>query len=118
MHLVSPLRFASGSSPGVTVGGAMLVIFLYAIDTTVVSTAMPTVVARLGDIELYSLVFSIYMLTSALATPLFGKLSDLFGRRRLILIGLAIFTLGSALCGAAQSMGQLIVFRAIQGLGS
>lgn len=95
----------------------MLVIFLYAIDTTVVSTAMPTVVARLGDIELYSWVFSIYMLTSALATPLFGKLSDLFGRRRLMLVGIGIFTLGSLLCGAAQSMIQLIFFRAAQGIG-
>lgn len=95
----------------------MLVIFLYAIDTTVVSTAMPTVVAKLGDIELYSWVFSIYMLTSALATPLFGKLSDLFGRRRLMLIGIGIFTLGSLLCGAAQSMIQLIFFRAAQGIG-
>ena len=105
------------SRTGVAVAGVILVIFLYAIDGTVVSIAMPTVVARLGDLELYSWVFSIYMLTSALATPLFGKLSDLFGRRRLMLIGIAIFTLGSALCGAAQSMGQLIVFRAIQGIG-
>jgi EmrB/QacA subfamily drug resistance transporter len=95
----------------------MLVIFLYAIDATVVSTAMPTVVGRLGDIELYSWVFTVYMLTSALATPLFGKLSDLFGRRRLILIGIAIFVAGSLLCGASQSMVQLIVFRAIQGVG-
>src|SRR5213083_1419231 len=60
----------------------MLVIFLFAIDATIVSTAMPTIVARLGGLELYSWVFSIYMLTSALTTPLFGKLSDLFSRRR------------------------------------
>ena len=95
----------------------MLVIFLYAIDATIVSTSMPTIVARLGGLELYSWVFSIYMLTSALTTPIFGKLADLFSRRRLMLIGIAIFILGSTLCGAAQSMEMLVLFRAIQGLG-
>ncbi|HXK29229.1 MAG TPA: MFS transporter, partial [Candidatus Binatia bacterium] len=97
--------------------GVMLVIFLFAIDATIVSTAMPTIVAKLGGLELYSWVFSVYMLTSALTTPIFGKLADLFSRRRLMLVGVAIFVLGSTLCGAAQSMEALILFRAIQGLG-
>jgi EmrB/QacA subfamily drug resistance transporter len=95
----------------------MLVIFLFAIDGTVVSAAMPTIVGKLGGLELYGWVFSTYMLTSALSTPLFGNLSDLYGRRRLILIGIGLFTLGSALCGAAQSMEHLILFRALQGIG-
>ncbi len=95
----------------------MLVIFLFAVDATIVSAALPTIVAKLGGLELYSWVFSVYMLASALATPLFGNLSDLYGRRRLILIGIGLFTLGSALCGMAQSMEQLIVFRSIQGIG-
>lgn len=95
----------------------MLVILLFAIDATIVSTAMPTIVARLGGLELYSWVFSIYMLTSALTTPLFGKLSDLYSRRRLMLIGIGIFVVGSTLCGAARSMETLVLFRAIQGLG-
>jgi EmrB/QacA subfamily drug resistance transporter len=99
------------------IAGVMLVIFLFAIDATVVSTAMPTIVAKLGGLDLYSWVFSIYMLTSALTTPLFGKLSDLYSRRRLMLIGIGIFVAGSTLCGAAQSMEQLILFRAVQGLG-
>lgn len=99
------------------VAGVMLVIFLFAIDATIVSTAMPTIVAKLGGLELYSWVFSIYMLTSALTTPLFGKLSDLYSRRRLMLIGIGVFVAGSALCGAAQSMEALIWFRAVQGLG-
>ena len=81
----------------------MMVIFLFAIDGTVVSAAMPTIVGKLGGLELYSWVFSAYMLTSALSTPLFGNLSDLYGRRRLMLIGIGLFTLGSALCGAAQT---------------
>ena len=97
--------------------GVMLVIFLFAIDATIVSTSMPTIVARLGGLELYSWVFSIYMLTSALTTPVFGKLADLYSKRRLMLIGIAIFLIGSTLCGLAQSMEAMIVFRAIQGLG-
>jgi EmrB/QacA subfamily drug resistance transporter len=99
------------------VAGVMLVIFLFAIDATIVSTAMPTIVAKLGGLELYSWVFSIYMLTSAMTTPLFGKLSDLYSRRRLMLIGIAIFVIGSTLCGAAQSMEALVLSRGIQGLG-
>jgi EmrB/QacA subfamily drug resistance transporter len=107
----------AASKRNLAVAGVMLVIFLFAIDATIVSTAMPTIVAKLGGLELYSWVFSIYMLTSALSTPLFGKLSDLYSRRRLMLIGIAIFVLGSMLCGAAQSMEALILFRAVQGLG-
>ncbi|HTM07143.1 MAG TPA: MDR family MFS transporter [Verrucomicrobiae bacterium] len=102
---------------GVAVSGVLLVIFLFAIDSTVVSAAMPTIVGKIGGLELYSWVFSSYMLTSALATPLFGNLSDLYGRRRLMLLGIGLFTLGSALCGAARSIEQLIVFRALQGVG-
>ena len=97
--------------------GVMLVIFLFAIDATIVSTSMPTIVAKLGGLELYSWVFSIYMLTSALTTPIFGKLADLFSKRRLMLIGIGIFLLGSLLCGVAQGMEAMIVFRAVQGLG-
>lgn len=107
----------SASKRSLAVAGVMLVIFLFAIDATIVSTSMPTIVARLGGLELYSWVFSIYMLTSALTTPLFGKLADLFSHRRLMLIGIGIFLLGSTLCGAAQSMEMLVLFRAIQGLG-
>lgn len=105
------------SKRNLAASGVMLVIFLFAIDATIVSTAMPTIVAKLGGLELYSWVFSIYMLTSALTTPLFGKLSDLYSRRRLMLIGIGIFVIGSMLCGAAQSMEALVLFRAIQGLG-
>ena len=107
----------AASKRNLAVAGVMLVIFLFAIDATIVSTSMPTIVARLGGLELYSWVFSIYMLTSALTTPLFGKLADLFSHRRLMLIGIGIFVLGSTLCGAAQSMEMLVLFRAIQGLG-
>jgi EmrB/QacA subfamily drug resistance transporter len=98
------------------VSGVMLIVFLFAIDTTIVGAAMPTVVGSLGGLELYSWVFSAYMLTSALSTPLCGKLSDLYGRRRLILIGTALFMFSSALCAMARNMEELIVFRAVQGV--
>ena len=120
LAIVNPLRestHAPVSKRTLAVSGVMLVIFLFAIDATIVSTSMPTIVARLGGLELYSWVFSIYMLTSALTTPLFGKLADLFSHRRLMLIGIGVFVLGSTLCGAAQSMEMLVLFRAIQGLG-
>lgn len=108
---------ADSSKRTIAAAGVMLVIFLFAIDATIVSTSMPSIVAKLGGLELYSWVFSIYMLTSALTTPIFGKLADLFSKRRLMLSGIAIFLAGSLLCGAAQSMEAMIAFRAVQGLG-
>lgn len=93
-----------------------LQVFLSALDTTIVGTAMPTVVAALGGINLYSWVFSAYMLTSTVATPIAGKLSDQLSRKRLYLTGIAGFVISSWLCGLSQNMIMLIVFRAIQGM--
>lgn len=104
--------------PRLVVGGVMLSIVLAAMESTVVATAMPTVVASLGGIGIYSWVFSAFLLTSTVAMPLWGRLSDLFGRRPAYLAGLVIFLIGSALSGLAQSMAQLIGFRALQGLGA
>ncbi|MGH7928698.1 MAG: MFS transporter, partial [Candidatus Binatia bacterium] len=109
--------YPSNSKRALAVTGVMVVIFLFAIDATIVSTSMPTIVAKLGGLDLYSWVFSVYMLSSALTTPIFGKLADLFSKRRLMLIGIGIFLIGSILCGAAQSMEMMIAARAIQGLG-
>jgi EmrB/QacA subfamily drug resistance transporter len=91
---------------------------LGALEATVVSTAMPTVIATLGGLAHYSWVFSAYLLTSTASVPIWGRLSDLYGRRRLYLAGVLVFLVGSALSGAAGSMTQLIVFRAVQGLGA
>src|SRR6266849_2666859 len=96
----------------------MLGMALAALDTTIVGTALPTIVGKLGGISLYSWVFSAYLLTSTSTVPLYGKLADLYGRKPIFLFGSALFLLGSIFCGAAQSMVQLIVFRAIQGLGA
>lgn len=98
--------------------GVVLSIFLAAIESTVVATAMPTIVASLGGIEVYSWVFSGFLLTATVTMPLWGRLSDLFGRRRTFLAGLTIFLAGSALSGVAQDIIQLIVFRMLQGLGA
>jgi len=98
--------------------GIMLSIFLAAIESTVVATAMPTVVASLGGIRIYSWVFSGFLLTQTVTMPLWGRFSDLYGRRPVYLAGLATFLVGSALSGAAHNMVQLIVFRMVQGLGA
>jgi EmrB/QacA subfamily drug resistance transporter len=98
--------------------GVMLSIFLGAMESTVVATAMPTVVTTLGGLHIYSWVFSGFLLTSTVTLPLWGRLSDLFGRRRTYMTGMLVFLAGSALSGAAGSMVQLIVFRMVQGLGA
>jgi EmrB/QacA subfamily drug resistance transporter len=98
--------------------GIMLSIFLAAIESTVVATAMPTVVASLGGIRIYSWVFAGFLLTQTVTMPLWGRFSDLYGRRPVYLAGLATFLVGSALSGAAQDMVQLILFRMVQGLGA
>jgi EmrB/QacA subfamily drug resistance transporter len=98
--------------------GVMLSIFLAAMESTVVATAMPRVVASLGGLEIYSWVFSGFLLTSTVTMPVWGRLSDLYGRRRVFLGGLTIFLAGSALSGLAQNMVELIAFRMLQGLGA
>jgi EmrB/QacA subfamily drug resistance transporter len=91
---------------------------LAAMEATVVGAAMPTVIASLGGLQHYSWVFSAYLLTSTVTVPVWGKLSDLYGRRPLYQIGIAFFMLGSGLSGLSTTMGQLIVFRALQGIGA
>ncbi len=98
--------------------GILVGMFLAALEATVVGTAMPTIVASLGGLEVYSLVFSAYLLTSTVTVPVWGKLSDIYGRRPFYLLAIALFVVGSVLCGQARSMTALIVFRAIQGLGA
>ena len=96
----------------------MLGSFLAAIEATAVATAVPTAVGELGGMSHFSWVFSAYLLTSTTTVPLYGKLADLYGRRRVYHVSVALFMLGSALCGSASSLSQLVVYRAIQGLGA
>src|SRR5688572_24904345 len=89
--------------------GLLLGMSLGALEATVVGTAMPTVVSTLGGLAHYSWVFSAYLLTSTASVPIWGRLSDLYGRRRMYVIGVAVFLVGSVFCGAAGSMIQLIL---------
>jgi EmrB/QacA subfamily drug resistance transporter len=95
----------------------MLAMFVSALNQSVVATATPQMLADLGGFSLLSWVFTVYMLTSTVITPLVGKLSDMFGRKGFLLAGIAVFTVGSALCGVATNMPLLITYRAIQGFG-
>ncbi|MFC9264291.1 MDR family MFS transporter [Streptomyces hydrogenans] len=101
----------------VAIGALLLGMLLAALDQTIVSTALPTIVSELGGMEHLSWVVTAYMLASTAATPLWGKLGDQYGRKKLFQAAIVIFLIGSALCGIAQNMPQLIGFRALQGLG-
>ena len=98
--------------------GIMLSLFLASMESTVVATAMPTIVGQLGGLEHYSWVFSAYMLTSTTTVPLYGKISDLYGRRNLYVFAMVLFLAGSIWAGQANSMTQLILARGLQGLGA
>ncbi|MFZ5826266.1 MAG: MDR family MFS transporter [Bacillota bacterium] len=101
-----------------TVAALMLAMFLTAVDVTIVETAMPRIVGSLGGFSMLTWLVTAYMLTSTATVPVYGKLADLFGRKKTFTIGAVIFVAGSALCGAATSMEMLIAFRALQGLGA
>jgi EmrB/QacA subfamily drug resistance transporter len=98
--------------------GIMLSLFLASMESTVVATAMPTIVGQLGGLEHFSWVFSAFMLASTTTVPLYGKLSDIYGRRKLYVFAMSLFLIGSVLCGLANSMTQLIFARALQGIGA
>lgn len=95
-----------------------LSLFMAALEVTVVSTAMPTVVGELGGIQSYAWVFTAYMLSSTITVPIYGKLADLYGRKPILLFGIGLFLAGSIASGLASSMGMLIAFRTLQGLGA
>ena len=102
---------------GFVIGALMLVMLLASLDQTIVSTALPTIVGDLGGLDHISWVVTAYLLAVTIVTPLYGKLGDLYGRKLVLQGALVIFLIGSALCGLAQGMTELIAFRAIQGLG-
>ncbi|MFE4308324.1 DHA2 family efflux MFS transporter permease subunit [Streptomyces sp. NPDC056891] len=123
---VSPSELGGAPAPGegqgrrtvlVAIGALLLGMLLAALDQTIVSTALPTIVSELGGMEHLSWVVTAYILASTAGTPLWGKLGDQYGRKRLFQAAIVLFLIGSALCGVAQNMPQLIAFRAVQGLG-
>ena len=97
--------------------GLMLVMLLAALDQTIVSAALPTIVGDLGGLSHLSWVVTSYLLATTVTTPIYGKLSDLYGRKSVFVVAIVVFLAGSALCGAAQSMAQLVLFRGLQGVG-
>ena len=120
-HETTPATSQGGVLPPrelrIVIAGLLIALLLSALDNTIVATAMPTIVGKLGGFAKYTWVTTAYVVTSTIATLMLGKLSDLYGRRRVFLLAIILFLVGSLLCGAAQTMNQLIVFRALQGLG-
>jgi len=98
--------------------GLVITTLISALDANIMQTASPTIVKQLGGMELFAWIFVVYMLASTVTVPLYGKLSDMYGRKKLLMIAVGLFTIGSILCGIANSMVMLIVFRGIQGLGA
>src|SRR4029450_1571594 len=97
--------------------GLLLAMLLAALDSTIVSTALPTIVGELGGLEHLAWVVTAYLLAQTVVTPVYGKLGDLYGRRIGMQSAIVIFLLGSALCGMSRNMTQLVLFRGLQGLG-
>lgn len=101
----------------IIMGALMMVLLLSALDQTIVSTALPKIASDLDGLTKLSWVATAYLLTSAIVTPIYGKLGDMYGRKKIFIVSILIFLFGSVLCGMAQSMDQLVLFRAIQGIG-
>jgi MFS family permease len=105
------------SKLGLVVAGLLLGILMASMDNTIVVTAMGTIVGDLGGLESFVWVVSAYMVAEMAGMPIFGKLSDMYGRKRFFIFGLILFMVGSALCGTAETITQLSIYRAIQGIG-
>jgi MFS family permease len=101
----------------VAFSGLLMAMLLAALDSTIVSTALPTIVGQLGGLEHLAWVVTAYLLAQTVVTPVYGKLGDLYGRRIVMQSAIVIFLLGSALCGMSRNMTQLVLFRGLQGLG-
>ena len=115
--MAEAVRTEDGRSVWVVFSGLLLVMLLAALDSTIVATALPTIVGEMGGISRLSWVVTAYLLAQTVVTPLYGKLGDLYGRKRILQVAVVIFLLGSVLCGMARSLEALIAFRALQGMG-
>jgi EmrB/QacA subfamily drug resistance transporter len=103
---------------GMVLAAALMAIFMPAVESSIVATALPTIIGDLGGFHLFSWVFAVPLLTMAVTIPLYGRLADLYGRKRVFFVGTMIFLVGTLLCGFARSMVVLILFRALQGIGA
>ncbi len=109
---------APAKGRGLVLAACLMATFMAAVESTIIATAMPTIVADLGGFALFSWAFAAYLLTQAITIPIYGRLADLYGRKPVFYTGCAIFLAGSLLCGLAPSMPALIAFRALQGIGA
>jgi len=96
----------------------MMASFVAAVEVTIVATAMPTIVGALGDFDLFSWVFTAYLLIQGVTVPIYGRLCDFYGRKRVLYFGIVFFVIGSVMCGFAWNMMSLIAFRIVQGFGA
>ena len=103
---------------GMVLMAALIATFMAAVESTIIATAMPTIVGALGGFRLFSWVFAAYLLTMAVSVPIYGRLADIYGRKRIFFVGTGIFLVGTTLCGFARTMVMLVIFRAIQGIGA
>ncbi|HUC11582.1 MAG TPA: MDR family MFS transporter [Stellaceae bacterium] len=103
---------------GMVLMAALIATFMAAVESSIIATAMPTIVGDLGGFRLFSWVFAAYLLTMAVTVPIYGRLADLYGRKRIFFVGTGIFLIGTTLCGLARTMIALVVFRAVQGIGA
>ncbi len=117
LHDVAPIQLPHRQRIEILIA-VLLGIFLAALDQTIVGTALPVIVSELQGNDVYVWAFTSYLLTATISGPIYGKLSDIFGRRIIFTIGVSIFLLGSVLCSLSQEMWQFILFRGIQGLGA
>jgi EmrB/QacA subfamily drug resistance transporter len=114
------IRVASPASPRRTLvlAACLMATFMAAVESSIIATAMPTIVADLGGFNLFSWVFAVYLLTQAVSIPVYGRLADIYGRKKVFYAGAGLFLVGSTLCGFATNMAALILFRALQGFGA
>jgi EmrB/QacA subfamily drug resistance transporter len=117
-HFAQEPSAAARANRRLVMAGVMLAIFMVATDSYIVATAMPTIVADLGGFRLFSWAFAAYLLAQAVTIPIYGRLADLYGRKRVFFAGTGIFLVGSLLCGCAWGMVPLVLFRAVQGIGA
>ena len=116
----APIHVAHAPSARRTLvlAACLMATFMAAVESSIVATAMPTIVADLGGFELFSWVFAVYLLTQAVSIPVYGRLADIYGRKKVFYFGAGLFLVGSTLCGFAGNMVTLILFRALQGFGA
>ncbi|MEJ0019042.1 MAG: MDR family MFS transporter [Acetobacteraceae bacterium] len=116
----APIHMAPASSArrALVLAACLMATFMAAVESSIVATAMPTIVADLGGFHLFSWVFAIYLLTQAVSIPVYGRLADIYGRKKVFYVGAGLFLIGSTLCGFAGNMATLILFRALQGFGA